>query len=63
MNKYPCKCSGMQWMIDNNKVFKNEEDKWMLTWIELDRSKKGVNIENFGIQIRYCVFCGKKINN
>jgi hypothetical protein len=60
-NKYPCDCPDMRWMIDNNKVFKEEDGKWILTWIELDKTKKGTNIERFGVKISYCLFCGKEI--
>lgn len=57
---YPCECDEMKWMVDNNKVFKYKDNGWMLTWIELDKSKKGVNIEKFGVRINYCMFCGNK---
>lgn len=59
---YPCNCEGMKWMMDNNEVFKNKS-KWMLTWVELDRDGKDTNIEKFGVRFKYCLFCGKKINN
>lgn len=59
---YPCNCEEMEWMMDNNEVFKNES-KWMLTWTELDRDGKDTNIERFGVRFKYCLFCGKKINN
>lgn len=62
MIDYPCDCKEMEWMMDNNEVFKNE-NKWMLTWIELDRDGKNTNIEEFGVRIHHCLFCGKKINN
>lgn len=61
--KYPCQCEEMKWMVDNNKVFKKENGSWMLTWMELDRDGKTVNIENFGVRFKNCLFCGKKINN
>jgi hypothetical protein len=52
----------MKWMVDNNKVFVKNNDVWFLAWIELDKTEKGeINKENFGIRIRYCNFCGKKI--
>ena len=63
MKEYPCVCEEMKWMVDNNRVFKKENGGWMLTWIELDRDVKGTNIENFGVRFKYCLFCGKKINN
>jgi hypothetical protein len=49
-------------MVDHNKVFVEENGTWVLAWIELDKTEKGdTNIERFGIRIRYCNFCGKKI--
>lgn len=59
---YPCDCKDMRWMVDHNKVFVEENGTWVLAWIELDKTEKGdTNIERFGIRIRYCNFCGKKI--
>jgi len=53
----------MEWMVDNNKVFKKEDGEWVLVWIELDRSSQGTNIEKFGVRFSHCLFCGNKINN
>lgn len=61
--EYPCNCSGMKWMIDRNKVFQEQDGKWVLSWIELDKTKKGINIERFGVKFEYCMFCGKKIKD
>ena len=59
----PCNCKDMMWMMAHNKVFKKEADRWMITWIELDREgRKGINVEQFGVVINHCMFCGKKIN-
>lgn len=58
---YPCDCEDMMWMVDNNKVFKKENDRWVLHWIELDKHDKGTNIETFGVRFNNCLFCGKKI--
>lgn len=63
MKEYPCVCEEMKWMVDNNRVFKKENGSWMLTWMELDRDGKTINIENFGVRFKNCLFCGKKINN
>lgn len=63
MSDYPCKCDEMEWMVDNNKVFKKEDGEWVLVWIELDRSPQGTNIEKFGVRFSHCLFCGNKINN
>jgi len=58
----PCNCKEMIWMMKANRVFQNNENRWMLTWKELDRdNKKGINIEQFGVTINYCMFCGNKI--
>lgn len=60
----PCDCKEMMWMMKNNRVFRRLDGKWMLTWLELDKEvKKGVNIEQFGVVVHYCMFCGKKINH
>ena len=59
---FPCDCKEMVWMIRNNDVFRDQKSRWMLTWRELDKGdKKGVNIEQFGVVMHYCMFCGKKI--
>jgi hypothetical protein len=61
---YPCNCKDMKWMMDHNKVFKKSENRWLLTWIELDKEdKKGINIEQLGVVINHCIFCGNKISN
>ena len=61
---YPCNCKEMIWMMEHNQVFKKQDNRLMLTWTELDREKnKGINIEQFGVVIHYCMFCGKEINN
>jgi hypothetical protein len=59
--EYPCDCSAMKWMIDHNDVFRKEESHWIMAWMELDKTKKGTNIERFGVKFDYCIFCGKKI--
>jgi hypothetical protein len=62
--KYPCGCIDMRWMMDHNNVFKISEGRWMLTWIELDKEgKRGINIEQLGVVIHNCMFCGNKISN
>jgi hypothetical protein len=49
-------------MMDHNKVFIEKDGGWFLSWMELDKTEKGdMNKENFGIKVRYCNFCGKKI--
>ena len=58
---YPCDCPGMKWMMDNNDKFKYEGGHWVDTWIELDKTDKGTNIERFGVKFNYCEFCGKKV--
>lgn len=60
---YPCECVDMVWMMRHNKVFTKQDGRWMLTWKELDKDKKGINIEQFGVVIHHCMFCGNKINN
>jgi len=58
---YPCNCDDMKWMVDNNKLVKKEGDHWVLTWIELDKTEKGINIENLGVKFHFCPFCSKDI--
>lgn len=58
---YPCDCPAMKWMVDTNNVFRKDGDNWILSWVELDRTKKGTNIERFGVKFEYCMFCGSKI--
>lgn len=61
--EYPCECVDMVWMMQNNKVFTKQNGRWILTWTELDKDTKGINIEQFGVVIHHCMFCGNKINN
>ena len=62
IQKYPCQCADMKWMVDNNKVFINDDGLWLLSWLELDKVPNGtINIEHFGVKFEYCLFCGKKI--
>ena len=58
---YPCNCVDMHWMIDNNKVFEENDGGWVLGWIELDKTKSGINLERFGVKFNYCLFCGKRL--
>jgi len=69
---YPCNCPTMKMIIEtntgsfefNNKKYKlltREDNFWVLSWIQLDKVNKGINIEEFGIKLEYCPFCGKKI--
>ncbi len=60
---YPCDCEDMKWMVDNNKVFQKENNKWLLVWKEIDRDAATTTINNYAVTINYCVFCGKRIGN
>lgn len=60
---YPCNCKEMVWMMNNNKVFSKQDDRWLLTWKELDKDKTMINVEQFGVTVYYCMFCGNRINN
>lgn len=60
--RYPCNCKDMRWMIDHNKVFKNEDGIWVLSWMELNKNKDGtINTPQYGVKFNYCMFCGKGI--
>jgi len=59
--KSPCDCEGMEWMMNNNKVFQQLDNHWILTWLELDKTDNGTNIENLGVKFSHCLFCGKQI--
>jgi len=48
-------------MIDHNAVFIKEDDHWILSWMGLDKTNKGTNIERFGVKFHNCMFCGRKI--
>lgn len=61
MKDYPCDCEGMKWLVDNYDVVQYLDGKWVLAWIELDKTKKGTNIERFGVKFTHCLFCGKRI--
>lgn len=61
--EYPCGCKEMMWMMKNNRVFDKQGGRWFLTWTELDKDKKAINIEQFGVVIHHCMFCGSKIHN
>jgi hypothetical protein len=69
---YPCDCSNMKMIIETGvgnfdfngrkyHLFLHDENFWALSWVQLDRIETGINIEEFGLRLEYCPFCGKKI--
>jgi len=58
---YPCDCENSKFIMDNYDVIKDENNAWMLNWLELDKTNKGTNIQRLGIRVKYCMFCGKKL--
>ena len=61
---YPCICKDMKWFVDTLKVCVYQDNRWILVLEKIDKDNKGfINIEQNGIVIHHCMFCGKKINN
>jgi hypothetical protein len=58
---YPCDCRDMKWIVDHHNRYSLIGDHWIETWKEIDRNKKETVIQNLGIKINYCPFCGKKV--
>jgi len=60
-NDYPCNCDDMVFVINNLDLIEKMDNHWLIKWKELDRTAKGINIENLAIKFLYCPFCGNKI--
>ena len=60
-DKYPCNCKDMGFVIDNVDLIDNFDKYWIIKWKELDKTAKGINIENLAVRIYYCPFCGRKL--
>jgi len=51
----------MKYIIENTELITSFKDHWVIVWKELDRTNKGVNIENLAVKINNCPFCGKEL--
>jgi len=44
-------------------VFKKDEKYgWLLNWIELTKEVGHTKVHRYGIKIKYCPMCGKRLN-
>jgi len=49
-------------MVDANKLIKQDNGLWVMSWMELDKTDDGeINISRFGTKFKFCPFCGKEI--
>jgi hypothetical protein len=51
------------WSEDKGLQFKFDGviNRWVMMWVSLDKTNKGINIERFGVKFNYCMFCGKEV--
>ena len=59
-----CKCP--DWEEINNVqelVYKHPTYGWVLKWVKLTNMDGYTQLDNYGIKIKYCPFCGKPISN
>lgn len=62
MNESIYKCDDWSYLVKNHPdLFKKDIDKWSINWIELTEEKGYTQVNRYGIRIRYCPMCGKKI--
>ena len=49
-------------LIDHKNLFQDTDEYGIiLSWIELSKEKSFHKINNYGIKINYCPFCGSKV--
>lgn len=60
-----CTCEEWQSLKENhNELFKWIDGYgWVLTWIELTDEKTYTQKHIYGLGIKYCPMCGKKLEN
>jgi hypothetical protein len=58
-----CECIAWQELKETNpSIFKwDNEYGWVITWIELTTERGYKQIHNYGISIKHCPLCGKKL--
>lgn len=60
-----CTCKdGINLKKNQNTLFKWDSTYgWILNWIEITEESGYSQIHRYGISIKYCPMCGKKLNN
>jgi len=58
-----CTCSSWDRIKkDNPKTFFwDDVYGWLIVWIELTKERNHKKIHNYGLSIKYCPLCGKKL--
>lgn len=60
-----CSCEDWKRIRENNpEVFHYDDTyNWLINWIELTKEGGYTKVHRYGIGIKYCPMCGKKLKN
>lgn len=59
-----CMCPDWDKIKDNEDlIIKHPSYGWVLKWIMVTEEEGYAQINNYGISIKYCPFCGNKLND
>ena len=58
-----CDCSDWQDLIKSGRSIVKLDPvySWILNWVELTEEKGYTQVHRYGMSIRYCPMCGKKL--
>jgi len=58
-----CDCEDAQMLDRNNReLFKTQDPYgWILSWIELTQEQGYTQVHRYGVKIKFCPMCGKKL--
>lgn len=63
MSEY-CDCEDWKKLVDSyDLVVKEAPYGWILKWTQLTKEKGYTQVHRYGIPIKYCPMCGKKLLN
>ena len=58
-----CSCKDWDSVKDNSPFLYNEDYGWLITWILLTDELNHKKIHRYGVSIKFCPMCGKKLKN
>jgi hypothetical protein len=58
-----CDCNGWRELRDTYEELFQKDDSygWLLVWIKLTKERGYTQVHRYGIPIKYCFMCGKKL--
>jgi len=63
-NNDGCICGDWKVLVDTYELIKWHPDyHWILSWLEITKEKGYNQVHRYGISIKYCPMCGKKLSN